>query len=53
VVSFLVACVMAKGEVPIVKSVGRLNDNFLDVIINIVGRFSNFESCILRLVMQY
>jgi hypothetical protein len=52
VVSFLVACVMAKGEVPIVKSVGGLNDNFLDVIINIVGRFSNFQSCILSLAMQ-
>jgi hypothetical protein len=52
VVSFLVVCVMAKGEVPIVKSVGGINDNFLDVIINIVGRFSNFESCILSLAMQ-
>lgn len=49
VVSFLVA--LAKGEVPIVKSVGGINDNFLDVIINIVGRFSNFESCILSLAM--
>lgn len=52
VVSFLVACVMAKGEVPVVKSVGGLNDNFLDVITNIVGRFSNFESFILSLAMQ-
>jgi hypothetical protein len=35
---------MAKGEIPIVKSVGGVNDNFLDLIISIIGRFSNFES---------